>query len=404
MPAKKRILFVDDELRVLRGLRRMLDSMTDEWEMSFANSGQEALDLLAKEPFDVIVSDMRMPGMTGVELLNEVRRRHPEVVRLALSGQSSKESVLHSVGPIHQYLPKPCDEETLKSTLVRLCAVRNLLAVDPLQPLLAQLEYLPSLPSLYERLMRECRAQDGSLQEVGRIISQDMGMSAKLLQLVNSAFFGMPRHIASPAQAVVALGMETVRALALTVCVFSQFEEAAISEFGLRPLWRHSAAAGFLAKRIATAEGMEAKAADHALMAGLLHDTGKLVFAAMLPEQYRGALELAAREKTGVFEAERRQIGASHAEVGAYLLGLWGFPYAVIEAVAYHHCPVQVPVQQFSVLTAVHVAEGLSHEPGARDGDAASRIDRSYLEGLGVAERLAGWREMACASLDEVTA
>ena len=106
MPEKQRILFVDDDPMVLRGLRRTLDTMRNEWDMSFAGGGPEAVDVLAQEPFDVIVSDMRMPGMTGVELLEHVREHYPQMVRIALSGQSSKESVLRSVGPIHQYLPK----------------------------------------------------------------------------------------------------------------------------------------------------------------------------------------------------------------------------------------------------------------------------------------------------------
>src|SRR5262245_37814840 len=99
----KKILFVDDEPNVLQGLERMLRSMRHEWEMQFAMSGPAALERLAEQTFDVIVSDMRMPGMTGAQLLTEVSQRHPHIVRIILSGQADQEDILRSVGPTHQY-------------------------------------------------------------------------------------------------------------------------------------------------------------------------------------------------------------------------------------------------------------------------------------------------------------
>ena len=95
--------------------------------MEFAPSAPAALEILAQGPFDAVVTDMRMPGMDGAELLDEVKRRHPHVVRIVLSGQADQASVLRSLGSTHQYLSKPCDPETLKQTLVRSCAVRMLL-------------------------------------------------------------------------------------------------------------------------------------------------------------------------------------------------------------------------------------------------------------------------------------
>jgi len=116
MPDKKRVLFVDDEPRILDGRRRMLRSMRHEWKMSFAETGQEALAILANQPFDVVVVDMRMPGMDGVQLLSEVRKRH-QIIRIVLSGTADREAILRAVGLAHQYLSKPCDAETLKSVL-----------------------------------------------------------------------------------------------------------------------------------------------------------------------------------------------------------------------------------------------------------------------------------------------
>lgn len=396
MSCKQRILFVDDEARVLRGLRRSLDDMRDEWETAFANSGQEALELMAREPFDVIVSDMQMPGMTGVELLNEVRRLHPHTVRLALSGQSSKESVLKSVGPIHQYLPKPCDLQVLQRTLSRLWTLRDLLAVPKLQSLLTNLERLPSLPSIYTTLMKELESPDGSLKEVGRIVGQDISMSAKVLQLVNSAFFGVPRHISSPRQAVGALGLDTVKALALAVCVFTPFEDAAVKDLAIEPLWEHSMAVGAFAKQISTAEHADPKTVDHAFIAGMLHDVGKLVLASTLPDDYIDAMAQAGQKGINLADAERDVIGATHAQLGAYLLGLWGFSDHVLQAVACHHDQSQSAADGFGPVVAVHVANVLAHELcPARVVGLQPTMDHTALEKLGLSGRLETWRK-AC--------
>ncbi len=174
MPDKKRILFVDDEPRILSGLRRMLRPMRHEWEMSFAGGGQEALDFLSREPFDVIVTDIRMPGMDGVELLKEVRKQHPKIVRIGLSGSADREAIIGAVGLTHQYLAKPCDAETLKSTLTRACARSDLLADDRLKRLISQMGSLPSLPSLYHEMLEEVQSPNATINTVGKIISQDI--------------------------------------------------------------------------------------------------------------------------------------------------------------------------------------------------------------------------------------
>ena len=173
-----RVVFVDDEPYVLQALSRLLRPMHAEWQMEFAPSAPAALEILAQGPFDAVVTDMRMPGMDGAELLDEVKRRHPHVVRIVLSGQADQASVLRSLGSTHQYLSKPCDPETLKQTLVRACAVRMLLADDALKQVVSQLGSLPSLPTTYVALLDECRAPDASVIKVADAISQDMAKPA----------------------------------------------------------------------------------------------------------------------------------------------------------------------------------------------------------------------------------
>lgn len=392
---KKRILFVDDETKVLGGLRRMLHPLRSEWEMEFATSGQEALTILAKAAFDVLVTDMRMPGMDGGKLLSEVMKQYPQIVRIILSGQSDQEMVIKTIATAHQYLSKPCDSETLKATVNRAFTLREIFMDKSLKELVSQVDSLPSLPSLYVALIEALQSPDTSIQKVGEIISKDIGMTAKLLQLVNSAFFGIRRHISSPAEAAILVGLDTIKALTFSIQVFSQFDPSKLSNFSIQTLWKHSLATGTLARQIIKSVNSDSKVADDALMAGLVHDVGGLVLASKLSEQYDKALVLARDKGIAHWEAEREIFGSTHAEVGAYLLCLWGLPDQIVEAIAFHHCPNNCPVQTFSPLTAVHVANALEQKGHpANDGLPAPEVDLDYLTKLGLVDRLPEWRKI----------
>ena len=404
MCAMKRILFVDDEPKVLEGIQRMLRPMRHEWDMVFAQSGQEALSILAEQPADVVVSDMRMPRMDGVQLLTEVMRRYPQIVRIALSGYSEREMILRAVGPTHQYLAKPCDPELLKSVVARAGALRAVLSKNALRQVVSQMQSLPSLPQLYIEMVEELRSPDASMKRVGEIVRKDVGMTAKVLQLVNSAFFGLQRDITDPSEAAKFLGLDTLQTLVLSVHVFSEFDRARATGLCIETLWNHSMATGTLAKRISAAEGCDAKACEHALMAGLLHDAGKLVLAANLPDEYRQAMGTARDAAVAHWEAEEQILGTTHAETGAYLLGLWGLPDPIVEALAFHHRPNECLVTSFTPLTAVHVANALEHEAdsAAEDRDAGP-LDTDYLARIGLGERLAAWRELHQTLVQEET-
>lgn len=145
----KRILFVDDDPNVLNGLKRSLWSMRKEWNMAFAPGGEEALKALEQAAFDVVVSDMRMPGMDGTQLQDEVLRRYPHIVRIILSGQSDQEMIFHSISATHQFLAKPCGGEQLKATIQRAFSLRDVLKSDSLRRLVAGMQTVPSLPTLF---------------------------------------------------------------------------------------------------------------------------------------------------------------------------------------------------------------------------------------------------------------
>jgi HD-like signal output (HDOD) protein len=392
----RRVLFVDDELRILEGLRRMLRVQRHEWEMAFAPGGEAALALMEASPFDVIVSDMRMPGMDGAKLLARVRELYPQVVRIVLSGHTSLSTALRVVPVAHQFLAKPCDAGTLRVAVERACHLKDLLSDDAIRRTVGALRDLPSLPRTYNALTQALADPDTSLPKLARIVEQDVGISAKILQLVNSAFFGLAHSITNIEHAVIYLGINTLRSLALSVEIFRVFEpKAPLPGFSLEGLERHARLAAHIAARLPVPKHL----ADITMVAGMLHDVGKLILAWKLPGQFKELLAKAAEEHCPLHKVEEREDGFSHAEIGAYLLGLWGLPYTLVEAVALHHGPNRVPHQYFDAVSAVHVANLLAHELDAVSSEVplenGIEINQEELAALGVKDELAAWRAMA---------
>ena len=392
----KRVLFVDDERNVLDGLKRMMRPLRHEWDMRFVDSGEAALSTLSETPAEVLVTDMRMPAMAGIELLTQVRERWPGTVRIALSGHSETEMLLRSTRVAHQFLATPCDAEELKLAVERSAAMRALLDDTRLEQLAAHLDALPSLPDLYVQLCDLLASEDASINEVGAIIERDVAMSAKILQVVNSAFFGLRRHVSSPAEAASMLGTEIIQGMVLTAGVFSAFD-AEVAGFSQQALWQHSLASGAAARAIARSEGLATRVQDLTFQAALLHDVGKLMLAANLPEDYARALEIAGAAGADLVAAERQVFGHSHAEIGAYLIGIWGLPDPVVEAVAFHHRPSDAPGAGTSPLAIVHVANLLAHHG---DGGEAPEPDTDFLTERGLAEASGRWAEAARSALE----
>ena len=389
----KRIMFVDDEPKVLAGLQRSLHTMRRDWEMVFVNSGPEALAAMADQAFDIVVTDMRMPGMDGAQLLEEVKKRSPQTLRMVLSGQSDRATILRSVHPTHQYLSKPCEGEELKTRLMRAFALKDLLENPDLKGLVSRLDSLPSLPALYLQLTEELQRPEPSLATVAKLISADMAMTAKILQLVNSAFFGLRVEVSKAHRAVELLGMDIVRALVLSTHVFSRFETDLLSEADIHQLWQHSLAAASWAKQIAVLEHSSQRVVDDCFTAALLHDAGKLIMASSLRARYKEVIDLVKGKNCGVCQAEHEVFGCGHAEIGAYLFGLWGLPGTIIEAVAWHHQPALSMQSVFSPVAAVHVASVYQEQKAPSSMNDKTAIDFEFLTRIGCQEHEAAWRK-----------
>lgn len=392
---KKRILFVDDDPMLARVYVTVLQDQSAHWEVRSATSGSKALELAEKAPFDIVVTDYRMPGMTGLQLVEEIRKRNPRTSRVILSGIHDQEEIARCLNSTHQFIGKPVDLTTLRATLTRICALDNLLMDEKLRSLVGQFQALPSFPALYVEIVKELSSADPSIERIAEIVALDPGMTAKMLQIVNSAAFGLARKISSPFEAVQFLGTATVRSLVLSVHVFFSFDRK-VEGFSMEEFWQHALRCAALSRNVSRSAEADAAISEEAYIAGMLHDVGKLMLVTGLPEQFNQALRLAAEHRVPLHEVEPRVYGATHASVGAYLLGLWGLPAPIVEAVAFHHTPSQSDTRIFGPLTAVHAANELEHEClTVRESAAANQWDAEYLNGVGVAEQMETWRAEA---------
>ena len=402
-PMKQRVLFVDDEAMLLEMYRLVFEQDQDRWDIQFAPGAKEALEMMEKQPFDVIVSDMRMPGMSGAELFQEVIKLYPKTSRLIMSGYADQEQIAKCIGATHQFIAKPFDIKLLKSTIWRVCALDGWMLDERLRTVVAQLYSVPSLPSLYFRIMDALTSPNAGVDTIGAIVAKDPAMTAKILQLVNSAFFGIARKVSNASEAVQYLGVGRVRSLVLSLHVFTCFDKMRIKNFSIERVWGHSMATGMLAQRIAKAERAGREDQDEAYVAGMLHDIGKVMLASSFVDRYADAVALASDRKIPMIDAEREVFGVTHAEVGAYLLGLWGLPIAIVESVALHHVPRGTGVKTFSPLTAVHAASVFENEIFENGmGGVVSKIDTDYFAEIGLADRVGEWRDIAREALGEI--
>jgi len=380
---KKRILFVDDEPAILAGLQNLLYKDRKRWDMVFALGGERALVELNTAPFDVVVSDMRMPGIDGAALLNRVKDEWPATVRIMLSGHADREAIVRALPALHQLLSKPCDAGTLRSTLERSLEGTNVDHDGRIRALIGGLDKLPTPPDVFFELSRLLQSSTTSVTDVASVVIRDPGLAAKLLQLVNSAYFGAGQATTSIQQAVALLGMDRLRYIALTASVFSASSPAADSEFSLEDAQQDAMHSARIAEKIAPPE-----LRDAAFAATLLHDIGRVVLAFARSGEYQLYLRRRRLGEDGL-ALELELFGVSHADVGARLLAIWGLPLTLVDAVQFHHDPGSAPEASRTVAALVHCADAICH---ARS---APRLDMASLERAGCAQLVPGWCELA---------
>jgi HD-like signal output (HDOD) protein len=340
---KKRIMFVDDEAAVLGALSNIFRRDRHRWDLVFANGGAEALSELDREPFDIVITDMRMPHISGLDVLAAVKAKSPRTIRIILSGYAESSLVLQALPLVHQFLSKPCDSRTLRSVIDR-CGNDAVLT-----GLVGSLPCVPSLPAILDELHHATRNPNVAIETLIKICERDPGLAAKVLQIANTAHFrGGDEPTSSIRMAVSTLGADTMGALATSPMIAAPSNSVSRALIG--PLQQQAVEAAQRARRSIS----DPARADDAYAAGLLHDIGRLVLADVLGERYLAVLRAA--ETAPLSECEHELLGVTHQAVGANLLALWALPLELVEACERHHDPRALPLAGTALVAAVQAA------------------------------------------------
>lgn len=388
---KRGILFVDDEPHILSGMKRLLRPMRHEFEFYFCESGTEALTIMEESPIHVIVSDMKMPGISGADLLIETQKKFPDIVRIMLTGQADEESVYKAVNVVHQFLAKPCEPEKLKNIITQAATLHDLLSNTSLKKVITRVGSLPCMPAIYTKLEEVLNSPDVIADDVAKIIELDVAITAKLLQLLNSSFFGLFTHVDTPSRAVKLLGIDTIKILVLGLEVFSQItvDPTIIS---IDDLWEHSLLVAKCSRAIAISSCDDTTIINDSYISGLLHDVGRLLLIAETPDTYRPVLQSAQQNELHLLEEEYKTYGATHGDAGAYLVSLWGFNADIIEAVGFHNNCSKISAQSFSPALAVHVANFFYHQNTSPSLTGLKpTLDNDYIDAINMGHNVSKW-------------
>lgn len=380
-----RVLFVDDESRVLEQWQRIMAQRVD-CAADFALGADAAQAYLETERYDVVVSDLRMPKMDGAALLQVVSERQPDAWRVILSNEADIDATVRTVAVAHRSLFKPCEAAALFDLLDHAERRASLLDRARVRGVLGGAGPLPIVPEIYAELMLAISNSDVTLREICRIVERDGVVSAKVLHMVNSAFFGLRQSVSSLEQAISLLGLNALRAIVLSEEIFCAFRTTIpAAKFSLPALQAHATLTAQIARKLMPNRQL----GDEAFTAALLHDVGKVLLASRLPDSFCAMLDLAHDRGVPVYEVEA-EVGVTHAHVGAYLFELWGLPFSLVSAVATHHSPERLRGTQLDVPAAVYIANALAHE--VTDRADPDRLNLALLARLGVLDRLDDWR------------
>jgi HD-like signal output (HDOD) protein len=369
-----RILLVGDQASLSAELLEFIADLGEEWQPLTAADGQGAMSIVAGSPVDAVIVCPVLPDLTATTLLGQIRTLRPETIRIALVEASvgTRPPPARLIGVAHRFLPMPLAPEVLLEALTSLEELRELLDSERLRSAIGRIEKLPSPPHLYLSLTQALEHDDDTdTADVAKLVAADPAIAAKVLQLSNSAFFNSGRIISDLRTAVTRLGLSTLRDLVLASEVFSAQPLSGAERNSLQQR-------ALLASRLA-AKLLPDSSAELGATAALLADIGLL-------------LPGVRNERVDAADGDDRP---GHAEAGAYLLGLWGLPMPIIEAVAFHLQPQRSNTRSFWVTGAVHVALALIN------GDP---VDEEYLQRAGVLNKLPQWRDHANALMGLVAA
>ncbi len=383
----KKVLFVDDEIEVLDGLRNSMRKYRSYWDCSFVVEAASALDLLQTQKFDIIISDMRMPSMDGAELLLRVQKLYPSMARIILSGYADKDAMLRAHSVAHVVISKPYDSKSLHEILLKIGNSQLLIPSARLTDVIGKLDSLPSPPIIFSKLLEETAKPNPNLKTIAQLICQDPSMSTNLMKVINSSYFNPSRSVFNLEQATYHLGLNMIKALLINIESHRLINLAdKVSGFDLNDFQKDSLRISLAAKKLAPSNELK----DEACMAGLLHDIGIIILVLFYPKEFEELLKLEQESTQPYYLLEQSMLGFTHAEIGAYLLGLWGLPQVVVNAVAFHHTPSTSGSETFDIAGSVHIAEALLNS--TLDSKLCKvNLDTEYVNKMGLTDKMTLW-------------
>lgn len=349
----KNILLVDDEMPVLKALQRTL--LRKNLSIFIASNGQEALNLLARQEIDIVISDMRMPEMNGHQLLRKVKELYPSTTRLILSGYADEKEIAKTMldGSSKMYMLKPWDSQMLSKTIQQLLDVRELLQRRNLLEIINKIERLCTLPRIYNKLM-ELINQDADVPQIANLIEEDPAIASQILHIANSGFYGV--RTGSISQAIIYLGLTAVKSIVLSTNLCNIQRGQGMIALDKDLLWRHASMTNHLVGQLyRKLSGRQIPAT--ASTVGLLHKIGKMALLCQFSDIYaKIGATLKTRRSASLNELEQELIGVSHQDVGGYLLEWWEMPHQIVESAMFHHDPFNENVNDRELVSIVHIA------------------------------------------------
>ncbi len=389
MDTKSILLAVADP----QALAEITQALGPGWEAASVSSEADALGQLDQRAFDALLVDFNLASPDASELLNQALEKRPQTPRFLLAHEADLALVAAKVSGPHEILPKPVEAASLKSRIESGVAAQDSKGNESSGDTGTGPSAPPAVPAVYAEVLKALDSQGVTKRQVGEIIAGDANLTSEVLRLTNSTCQGLPSDITDPVEAVELTGFEAVKALVMALRFLAEHSQLKPGYLSLEKLWQHSTKVAQLARDLMLFETKDRALAAEALVAGLLHDLGKVVLASNFDDLYGRVHSLARKQPVALWDVEKEMFGAHHGEIGACLAGMWNMPSSIVEAAAFHHEPPLGEHQDLTPLAAVHIANVLEHELQPSDEFRVGPvIHTDFLNEIGLLQRLPVWR------------
>lgn len=343
------IMFVDDEKQLLRALDRLF--VDSRYETVLMDSGEEALAFMEHTPVNLVVSDIRMPGINGFDFLRQVKEKYPATMRVALSGYTDSRAIYKALeeNVAKMYMFKPWDNRELLSTIEKMFQLEEVFTDKKIMDLINNLDDLPTIPALYSKIKTMIQ-EDEDVEKIATLIEADQASSAKILRIANSAFYGA--KTGSISQAIMYIGLANIKSILLSNAVFNV---KGPMKDRVQHLWRNAALTNKMTNHLFF-KITGKKIPNVFASAGLLHNVGMVVLISKFCNVWDEIVKSGIVSNMECSEIGKRILGVSHEELGGYLLNWWELPLPIVESALYHQNPLNERIINREIVSIVHIA------------------------------------------------